>query len=171
MVSIPAAYPPWTALATEPGVTSMTFFRDFPTKDALIIDDPYDPIIATIVSAQPAELSPLQRVCTAFSIALAQLDAGEDEAARRRIRIAAAHPGLWAKTWERTQATQLAIVDALVSTGVQRLEAEVATGACLGALTAALWHDGGAGATPLGRQLRAALAHLAPVLEESSDAD
>lgn len=109
----------------------MTFFRHFPTKDALIIDDPYDPIIASIVSAQPTERSPLQRVCAAFSIALAQLDTGEDEATRRRIRIAAAHPGLRAKTWESTQATQLAIVDALVSTGVQRLEAEVARGRAL----------------------------------------
>ena len=165
-------YEPTTVeqIARTAGVTPMTFFRHFPTKDAVVVEDPYDPMIAAIVAAQPRGLPALERVCGAFSIALAQLGAEEDEQTRRRIRIAAAHPGLRAKTWEGTQATQLAIVEAMVSTGVSALEAEVATGACLGALTAALLHGGATHTGTLGAQLRAALAYLAPDREVSTDA-
>ena len=137
-------YEPTTVeqIARTAGVTPMTFFRHFPTKDAVVVEDPYDPMIAAIVAAQPRGLPALERVCGAFSIALAQ----------------------------GTQATQLAIVEAMVSTGVSALEAEVATGACLGALTAALLHGGATHTGTLGAQLRAALAYLAPDREVSTDA-
>jgi AcrR family transcriptional regulator len=48
-------------IAADAGVTPMTFFRHFPTKAAVVVSDPYDPLIADAVAAQPAGLTPLER--------------------------------------------------------------------------------------------------------------
>ena len=50
------------AIAGRAGVTEMTFFRHFASKDAVLVDDPYDPLIAEAVARQSAELSPLAAV-------------------------------------------------------------------------------------------------------------
>lgn len=55
-----------------------------------------------------------------------------------RMRLAAGHPVLCARVWENNRPTEEAIVEALTSTGVLLLEARVAAGAVMGALTAAL---------------------------------
>lgn len=149
-------------IAAAAGVAEMTYFRHFATKDAVLVDDPYDPVIASVVAQQPRDLSALERTRRGFEIALAQLSSDEDEAVRRRLRIVAAHPDLRASTYAATQATHAAVVAALIDTGTPEAEAEVAVGACLGALTAALLHWGGTAGTSLGEQLRGALSSLAP---------
>ena len=65
-------------------------------------------------------------------------EAPDDETTRLRIRLARDHPRLRARVWENNRRTEQVIVDALVETGTARLEAVVATGAALGAITAAL---------------------------------
>src|SRR5665648_501600 len=49
-------------IATAAGVSHMTFFRHFPTKESVLVEDPYDPLIAEAVRAQPTDLPPLERV-------------------------------------------------------------------------------------------------------------
>ena len=43
-------------------VSQMTFFRYFPTKEAVVFDDPYDPVIADLIAAQNPKVPALERV-------------------------------------------------------------------------------------------------------------
>jgi len=125
-------------IALEAGVSHMTFFRHFPTKDAVVLDDGFDPAIAAAVAAAPTGLSPLTRVCAGLRAALTHVDLPEQEDVRLRVRIAAGHPALRAGTYANTEATQEAIAEVLVADGVSPFEARVASAAALAALTVAL---------------------------------
>jgi AcrR family transcriptional regulator len=47
------------AIAERAGVTEMTFFRHFPSKDSVLVADPYDPLIADAITRQSADVSPI----------------------------------------------------------------------------------------------------------------
>lgn len=151
-------------IATAAGVTPMTFFRHFPTKDAVLVTDPYDPVIAAAVGHQPRELDPLQRVRQGFLAALTEITPVEDATARRRVAVVAATPSLRAAVVAGNDATQTAIVDQLVADGVPRFDAAVVTAACLAAVSAALlaWAESDVDDATLGELVQRALAHLSP---------
>jgi AcrR family transcriptional regulator len=125
-------------IAREAGVSHMTFFRHFPTKDAVVLDDGFDPAIAAAVASEPVGLPPLVRVCAGLRAALTHVDLPGQEEIRLRVRIAAQHPALRAGTYAATEATQQAIAEVLVADGVSPFEARVASAAALAALTVAL---------------------------------
>jgi AcrR family transcriptional regulator len=125
-------------IAQEAGVSHMTFFRHFPTKDAVVLDDGFDPAIAAAVGATARELSPLARVCTGLRLALADLELPDEEQVRARVRIASSHPSLRAGIWANTEATQEAMAEVLVADGAEVFEARVAAAAALAAVTVAL---------------------------------
>ncbi|QDC14287.1 TetR/AcrR family transcriptional regulator [Rhodococcus ruber] len=149
-------------IAAAAGVSHMTFFRHFPSKDAVLLDDPYDPVIAEAVAAQSADRSPLERACRGVLDAWAQIPESDLGDVRTRLRIVAAHPRLRARMWENTLRTQEAVAAALAEPGTRRLDAAVAAGACMGALMAALtdWAETGDGT--LGNRIVSALHQLAP---------
>ncbi|HKJ56399.1 MAG TPA: TetR family transcriptional regulator [Nitriliruptoraceae bacterium] len=151
-------------VAAAAGVSHMTFFRYFPTKESVVLTDPYDPMIAAAVAAQDPGLAPLERVRRGFLAVTTQMDDTEDAEARARVRLVAGHPRLRAGVWESNQATADAIEAALVADGTSPFDARVATGACLGAVTAALldWGMVTDDGTLLDR-VRRALDHLALV--------
>ena len=145
-------------IAGAAGVSHMTFFRHFPTKDAVILDDGFDPAIAAAVAATPTSLPPLTRVCTGLRAALSHVDVPDREV-RQRVRIAAQHPALRMGMYANTEATREALVAVLLEGGGEELAARVAAAAVLAALTVALqeWSlsdDGG----PMSTCLNAALA-------------
>jgi len=119
-------------------VSQMTFFRHFATKDAVVLEDGFDPAIAAAVAAAPTGLPPLTRVCAGLRAELTHVDLPGQEEVRLRVRIAAAHPVLRAGTYAATEATQEAIAEVLVADGVSPFEARVASAAALAALTVAL---------------------------------
>lgn len=149
-------------IASAAGVSHMTFFRHFPTKDSVVLDDPYDDVIAEAVLAQDRRLPALERVRLGIGTAWAALPEPTELETRSRVRLIAEHRGLLARSWENNRRTGDLIAKALVAEGVDPLEARVAAGACLAALMEALllW-----GVSPSERELGPlvgeALNHLA----------
>jgi AcrR family transcriptional regulator len=150
-------------VANAAGVSHMTFFRHFPTKEAVVLDDPYDPIIGQAVASQSPSLPALERVRLALLDAWRSVDEPGDEATKRRIELAAHHPSLRAHVWENNRRTEEVIIAALTDTGTPSFEAAVAAGAVLGALTAALLDWGEHGKASLGDLVVDALELLAPI--------
>ncbi|MEP6649353.1 MAG: TetR family transcriptional regulator [Lapillicoccus sp.] len=119
------------------GVSQMTFFRYFPTKEAVVLNDPFDPMIAAAVAAQPGHIPPLARACRGLRAGLGGLDLPDQEQVRQRVRILGQSPSLAAGVWANTAATQEVMASALAEHAPDR-DALVAAAAVLGALTAAL---------------------------------
>ncbi|MFD6859239.1 TetR/AcrR family transcriptional regulator [Rhodococcus sp. NPDC060090] len=152
-------------IAAAAGVSHMTFFRHFPSKDAVLLDDPYDPVIAEAVAAQPADNSPLERACHGILTAWTRIPEEHLGDVRLRLQIAVSHPVLRARMWENTLDTQEAIAGALRSHGVSTLDADVAAGACVGALMAALTDWARHGEEALGARITQAMHLLVPQAE------
>lgn len=146
-------------IASTAGVSHMTFFRNFPTKESVVLDDPYDPLLGEAVAAQDSSLPAMERVRLGILDAWSGLEEPGDAMTRARVVLASSHPSLRAGIWQNNLRTEDMIVAALTRSGVEELEARVAAGAVLGALTAALFdwaRDGSAGS--LGDRVRAAIA-------------
>jgi len=157
-------------IARAAGLSHMTFFRYFPTKESVLLGDPFDPVIAASVGAQPATMPPIERVARGFLSALDQIDEAFPPKlsadVRRRIRIAAALPSLRAGIAENNRDTEDAIVEALVASGTPGGDARVAAAACLAAATASLlsWATEDSAAT-LGQAVSDAVFVLVPHLK------
>lgn len=133
-------------IATAAGVSHMTFFRYFPTKEAVVEDDDYDPLIAELVRDRPAEESPLTALHAALRAGLDAVLTTDREAVYARTRLVVTNPALRARQWRNTATTQSLLAQALADRERQpvdlrlRVIAAAATAALITALTA--WVDG-----------------------------
>ena len=125
-------------IAAHAGVTEMTFFRHFPAKQNLLIEDPYDPLIGRAIAEQPVGLDPISRAARGIRQAWRALPERSTEEVRMRLRIVAHTPALRAGLVRGTEATEAVIVEALTAGSASRKDAIVAAGAVMGALNAAL---------------------------------
>jgi AcrR family transcriptional regulator len=131
-------------IARAAGVTEMTFFRYFPAKEHLLLDDPYDPQLTAAIADQPRELAPFLRAARGIRAAWRSLPEPEAPVIRRRVRIAANTPALRGAVWRSTGNTEQAIIDQLVADGATPEVARVAAASVLAALVVGLylWADG-----------------------------
>ena len=125
-------------IAARAGVSEMTFFRHFSSKEESLLADPYDPLIAAAVAQQPREWDVLRRVVQGVRTAWHAVPEPAIAQVRLRVRIAAETPSLRAAIWRNTEATEQVIVAALQEDGTDRLAARAASAAVLAAITAAL---------------------------------
>ena len=123
-------------IAADAGVSEMTFFRHFGSKEAVLLDDPYDPVIAEAVAAQPRDLSPLARAVAGFRASWARVPDG-GATVRRRLRLAA-DPALRGGVTRNTLATERVVAEQLIADGADPAEARIAAAALLAAMMAAL---------------------------------
>lgn len=132
------------AIAQRAGVTEMTFFRHFPSKDSVLLADPYDPLIADAIIRQPAHLSPLAAAIRAISESWRAVPPPASAEVRDRLRIVSRTPTLRGAIARNNAATEEVIADALGARGVPSSDARIAAAAVMGALSAALldWADG-----------------------------
>ncbi len=126
-------------IARAAGVTEMTFFRYFPAKEHLLLDDPYDPVLIEAIARQPRHSAPLLRAARGIRSAWRALPEPETPIIRRRVRIAAATPALRGAMWRSTGNTERAIVEQLVADGAAPDVARVAAASVLAALVAGLF--------------------------------
>ena len=147
-------------IAARAGVTEMTFFRHFTSKEGPLVDDAYDPVIGQEIAHQPTHSDPLTRAARGIQMAWRRVPEVGGEEVRRRVRIVAKTPTLHARLTRGAAATEAAIADALTVPGTPRRDALIAAAAVMGALNAALREWSLTDDLPLGSAFDAALAVL-----------
>lgn len=122
-------------VAEAAGVSAMTVFRHFPTKEHLVLQDEYDPVIADRVQRRPAGEPPLRRIAMSILEGLDELPP-DPHLLLTRTRLILHTPALRARLWENNHTTQQAIAAALPDENP--FEVQVAASACLAAATSAM---------------------------------
>jgi len=152
-------------IAEAAEVSPSTFFRYFPTKEAVVLQDDYDALLQAALAAQPPD-APLGTVLRdTFRAAFARIPEQEQEEILARARLQMSIPALRARTLDNLLGT----VDSL-SAGLARrygrdpsdLMIRTLCAAITGALVPTLlaWVEQN-GRRPLGEMVDEALAHLA----------
>ncbi|MBP3076378.1 hypothetical protein WP39_02775 [Streptomyces sp. 604F] len=157
------------AVAERAGVSEMTLFRHFTSKEALLLEDAFDPAVAAAVRARPPQEHPMRAAAEGIRAVWRQLPEDQVESVRERIRIIAGAKGLHGAIERNSRATVEALVGALCERGTARTEARVAASAVVAGLSVALldWAGGGGGTT---EAVAPGAAGLRDVLDRALDA-
>lgn len=149
-------------IAAAAGVSHMTVFRHFPTKETLVLRDEYDPLMLEIVRGRPATEHPLDSVGIAVGEVMGNLGPGEIAIFLQRLRLVNATPALQAWLWTNWMESQGLVAAALAERGgvpTDPLALRVVSGiACVTALTAALAWSEEEGRRPIAAVLAEAFA-------------
>ncbi|MFK3978909.1 TetR/AcrR family transcriptional regulator [Micromonospora sp. NPDC050397] len=131
-------------VAEAAGVSPMTLYRHFATKEDLVLVDQLDELIADHIAATPTDGSPSHRIGRALietAAALTGSAEGADDLLLDRLKLMISTPALRARHLDRQYAFQQAIVDALGdadSDAETEFRVRASAGACLAALHVAL---------------------------------
>ena len=134
-----------TDVAEAAGVSPMTVYRHFPTKEDLVLIDRHGELVAERIAASSPAQPLVRRIGGALVDSAATLT-GDDPTADRqfllaRLRLMISTPALRAKHLDNHYALQQAIVDALGDDTTDpdaAFRAQAAASACLAALHTAL---------------------------------
>jgi AcrR family transcriptional regulator len=124
-------------IAAAAEISPSTFFRYFPTKEDLVIQDQYDDLIAAALEAAPAELSPLAAIRAAARVAFAAMPPAEEAKLRERSELIYSVPALRARSFENVLGTLDRLREAVAArTGrsADDIEVRALAGAVLGAM-------------------------------------
>ncbi|MFI7358933.1 TetR/AcrR family transcriptional regulator [Streptomyces avidinii] len=127
-------------IAAAAGVSHMTFFRNFPTKEAVVESDDYDALIVRLVQERPPHEDGLTALRNALGEGLEAVYATGRDTLLARTRLILETSALRARTWDTQYATQRLFADALRSRDPQEsdLSSRVTAAAALAAVTTAL---------------------------------
>ncbi|PRY37381.1 TetR family transcriptional regulator [Umezawaea tangerina] len=133
-------------IASAAGVSHMTFFRYFPSKEAVVENDEYDPLLIEFIRTQPAELGPLTALRNAVVLGMREVYDTDKDALLARTRLILTTPALRGRQWRNGDSTQRLFAEALATRtgGDITFELRVLAAAVLGALSTALtaWVEG-----------------------------
>lgn len=128
-----------TDVAEAAGVSPMTVYRHFPTKEDLVLVDQHGQEIAARLLATPSEQPLVKRIGAALVESAATLTKGgtEEQFLLARLKLMVETPALRAKHLDNQYALQQAIVSALVDDTTDQetaFAAQAAVSACLAAV-------------------------------------
>jgi AcrR family transcriptional regulator len=128
-------------IAAAAGVSHMTFFRYFPTKEDVALTDSYDPLIGALIEQTPATWPLVQRIRTALVQGFRQVYDTDRDTLLAQNKLIVSTPVLRERLWAYQMTTQQAILAALGAG--QRdpepsLQTRVTVAACLAAATTAV---------------------------------
>ena len=130
-------------IAEAAEISPSTFFRYFPSKEDVVLQDDYDPMIAELLLAQPAELEPVEAVRRTIVQLLRDLPAAERDGLYQRVRLAMDVPALRARQWDGVEDSARMIAGALAQrTGrpADDFELRTLSLALMGAQISAIYH-------------------------------
>lgn len=144
-------------IAKRAGVSEMTLFRHFPTKEALLLADPFDPLMAEAVRTRPADEPAMRALVEGIRQTWEHVDAESMQQLRDLLRIVARTPALRGAVERSSTDTASALTGALRARDVGETQANVAVTAVIAGLSAALLDWAQADQTPLVAVLGSAL--------------
>lgn len=136
-------------IAAAAEVSPATLFRYFATKEDIVLQDGYDPLIAEAVRTRPAQEDPLTAVRRGFADTFADVYRGDLEVIRQRTALILSVPALRARSREQQESLVSHLAEALAERAgpsAGSLDIEVAAAVCAAAVSTAVerWaHDGG----------------------------
>ncbi len=128
-------------IATEAGVSHMTFFRHFPTKESVVDTDDHDPVIAELIRTRPADEPPLTAIHRAVTTGLSAILPTGHDILLERTRLILNTPALRARQADQQHATRTLFADALAARDdlpLPTFRHQVLAATALAALTTAL---------------------------------
>ena len=125
-------------IAATAGVSHMTFFRYFPTKEDVVLSDDYDPMLEQLIKARPADEPVVDSIQAAIAEGFRLVYAADRATILERVRLLLSTPALRARLWENQLGTQEMFERSLRGRGADPFEVRVLAGACLAALTVAI---------------------------------
>lgn len=133
-------------IAAAAGVSHMTFFRYFPTKESVVESDDYDPMIVRLIEERPKHEDAVTAVRNALAGGLKSIYEADRQALLARTRLILTTPALRARLWQNQFATEALFTDALTARepSGDPFRVRVLAAASLAAVTTALtaWVDG-----------------------------
>jgi len=128
-------------VAAAAGVSHMTFFRYFPTKEDVALSDSYDPMLVGLLEQTPATWPVADRIRAALLRGLRQLYDTDRNSLLAQNRLIISTPALRERLWASQMATQQLILQALgAGQGDPHpgFQDRVTVAACLAAATTAI---------------------------------
>jgi AcrR family transcriptional regulator len=144
-------------------VSESTFFRYFPTKEDVVFEDDFDPLLVAAYKAQPADFPPVRAMRAAFQEAFSGLSAQEKAEQRDRTALILSVPALRSAMLDRFSQAMRVLSEAVAERAGRRPDdfaVRTVAGAVVGAMMAviaAMTDDPGADLAGL---VDEAIAHL-----------
>ena len=129
-------------IAAAAGVSHMTFFRYFPTKEDVVIEDDYDPLIEAMIRARPANEPPIEAIRQVVKELAAQIYLADRGAILARMQLFMQVPALRARLWEHGGGTEqifTRVIAERMGCAENDLRVRVVSSACMAAITTALF--------------------------------